>query len=42
MHKDLRDHVVDDDCGDDADDSKNVYRGILMILSSREKVVDDD
>ena len=36
MHKDLRDHVVDDDCGecgDDADDSKNVYRGILMILS---------
>ena len=33
MHKDLRDHEVDDDCGDDADDSKNVYRGILMILS---------
>ena len=31
MHKDLRDHVVD--CGDDADDSKNDYRGILMILS---------
>ena len=33
MHKDLRDHVVDDDCGDDADDSKTVYRGILIILS---------
>ena len=33
MHKDLRDHVVDDDCGDDADDSKNDYREILMILS---------
>ena len=33
MHKDLRGHVIDDDCGDDADDGKNVYRGILMILS---------
>ena len=33
MHKNLRNHVVDDDCGNDADDSKNVFRGILMILS---------
>ena len=25
--------MVDDDCGDDADDGKNVCKGILMSLS---------